>query len=374
MSYAAHDLALESMTGVAPELRNGGPNHAPMVIEALAALGRHQDVLPWLEHYRDRLAEGPRTASILDEGQWAAARGRFELLGEWQNLFRADLARLSWRDVLERWLPRLIPGSMAAGTHGVIRAAHAVRALRNEVTAVRLDELAMALAYCAARYRTLGPVPRLSGELGLEAALRALPLLEPDVDRRGPPPQIVRVFDERPEFAAAVDRLAPPADIPAALAALAEVGARRYLDGADRHPLVLLHAVTGPAAVHLLVADASAELRHVAFSYAWQAVAAWVAAFGGQALRHAHRRFTASWDEIVARAVDVGDEHAIKLTEACLRLDRHAPSPAFRAAAGDWSGRAENSRAWSSRQRIEAGISTRAAEGSRSGVAARQCS
>jgi hypothetical protein len=48
---------------------------------------------------------------------------------------------------------------MAAGTHGVIRTAHAVRALRDEVTAARVDELAMALAYCAARYRTVGGAP-----------------------------------------------------------------------------------------------------------------------------------------------------------------------------------------------------------------------
>lgn len=367
MSYAMHDSALSSMAGIAPELRNGAPNHAPMVIEALAALGRQQNVLPWLEHYRCRLAEGQQTSVVLDERQWPAARGRFDLLGEWQNLFRADLARSSWRELLGRWLPRLIPGSMAAGTHGVIRTAHAVRALRNEVTAARLDELAMALGYCAARYRTVGEAPQLQGNLDLEAALRDLPLLEPQIDRRGPPPRIVRLLNERPEFTAAVNRLAPPRDISAALAALAEGGARLYLDGADRHPLVLLHAVTGPAAVHLLVADASPEVCRIAFSYVWQAVAAWAAAFGGKLLRRTQEPPADSWGEIVADAIYLGDEHAIKLTEACLRLDKHRPSAAFRAAAKDWIDRLKNSATWSSRQLVDAGINTRLTDGTRSG-------
>ena len=33
--------------------------------------------------------------------------------------------------------------------------------------------------------------------------------------------------------------------------------------------------------------------------------------------------------DVTARAVASGDEHAIKLTEACLRLDAEAPDPLF---------------------------------------------
>ena len=44
---------------------------------------------------------------------------------------------------------------MAAGTHGIIRCGHAARALDDAVTAPRLGELADALAYWAARYRTI---------------------------------------------------------------------------------------------------------------------------------------------------------------------------------------------------------------------------
>lgn len=243
----------------------------------------------------------------------------------------------------------------------MIRTAHAVRALRDEPTAVRLEELALALAYCAARYRTLGGTPRLSGGLDLETAVSKLPVLDPDIDRRGAPPQIVSLLDERPDFTAAVNTLAPPTDVRRALIALAGIGARVYLQGASRHPLVLLHAVTGPAAVHLLVADASTKLGRVAFSYIWQAVAAWAVAFGNGLPRHEAEPAAAAWDEIAARAVALGDEHAIKLTEACSRLDRLAPSGALRTAAEDWVDRLADSRTRSPGQLIEAGITTRLA-------------
>ena len=43
-------------------------------------------------------------------------------------------------------------------------------------------------------------------------------------------------------------------------------------------------------------------------------------------------------DEIFARAVAHGDEHAIKLTEACLRLHAETPDPVFLHAAARASG------------------------------------
>lgn len=140
---------------------------------------------------------------------------------------------------------------------------------------------------------------------------------------------------------------------------MAEIGARVYLQGADHHPLVLLHAVTGPAAVHLLVADASPELGRVGFSYIWQAVAAWAVAFASGPPRDAIEPAAASWNEIVERAIGLGDEHAIKLAEACLRLDMHGSSPAFRATAENWIDRLKHSRTWSPRQLFDAGITTR---------------
>jgi hypothetical protein len=358
MRYANHDDALKSLAGSSPELRNGAPNHAPMVVEALAVLDRGQVAPGWIAAYRSRLVEGPRSNAVLGD-DWAAALGDFGRLRAWRNRFRRELGEASWREVLNRWLPRLIAGSMAAGTHGIIRCGHAARALAAAPTPPRLDELADALAYCAARYRTVSAMPLPAGHLDLEAAVRALPLLSPAIDRRGLPPQIIGHLDGHAEFAAAVQRLAPPTDIPAALGKLAEIGARLYLGGAGHHPLVLLHAVTGPAAVQLLLVYAAPALGPIGFAYAWQAVAAWTAALS-EGLSNAEVPPTDTGrDAIIDLAIDSGDEHAIKLTEACHRWEAVHPSPVFRAAAHDWVRRVIDSRAWRPRELVAAGMRVR---------------
>jgi hypothetical protein len=362
MSYVAHDAALAALRHAAPEQRNGAPNHAPMVVEALAALGREDAVPRWIDRVAPRLAESPPAQSALGPDRQPAL-GDYGRLGEWQDLFSRELDAFGWRDVLERWLPRLVPGSMAAGTHGVIRCAHAVRALENAVTPLRLAELAAALAYCAARYRAIEGSPVLAGPLCLEAASRELPLLEKGIDRRGPPPKVVERLNERSDFAWAVSRLALPSDPLSALGELAEIGARFYLRDADRHPLVLLHAVTGPAAVHLLAGHVSPGLRSTLFAYMWQAVAAWAAAFSSGLAGEQHEPAREAWDEIIDLAVDSGDDHAIKLAEACHRMEGHRASPIFRGAASDWVHRVMEARDWSSERLVASGIRTRLSDG-----------
>src|SRR3569833_107091 len=54
----------------------------------------------------------------------------------------------------EAW-PRLLPGSAAGATHGVIRVGHAVRSLLDLETGPRVTELAHGLAYWAARWQPL---------------------------------------------------------------------------------------------------------------------------------------------------------------------------------------------------------------------------
>src|SRR5215472_13155127 len=67
MTYSIHDEALIAISGASPEVRNGAPNHAPMIVETLAALGRGEAAPAWIEAYRPRLAKGrcttrPRSA------------------------------------------------------------------------------------------------------------------------------------------------------------------------------------------------------------------------------------------------------------------------------------------------------------------------
>jgi hypothetical protein len=93
--------------------------------------------------------------------------------------------------------------------------------------------------------------------------------------------------------------------------------------------------VTGPSAARLLLPFADAAGTRALTRYAWQAAAALYVAMGdppGEPLREADPPDPAT---LVERAVSNGDEHAIKLTEACLREDRLHPRPVYRLAAQD---------------------------------------
>jgi hypothetical protein len=126
---------------------------------------------------------------------------------------------------------------------------------------------------------------------------------------------------------------------------------------------VLLHAVTGPAAVHLLAGHVSPGLRSTLFAYTWQAVAAWAAAFSSGLAGEQHEPAGEAWDEIIDLAVDSGDDHAIKLTEACHRMEGHRASPIFRGVASDWVHRVMGARDWSSERLVASGIRTRLSDG-----------
>ena len=93
--------------------------------------------------------------------------------------------------------------------------------------------------------------------------------------------------------------------------------------------------MTGPSAARLLLPYADAAGTHALMRYAWQAAAALYVAMGdrpGQPLTEADPMDRAT---LVDRAVANGDEHAIKLAEACLREDAVEPDPVFRLAAAD---------------------------------------
>ena len=78
-------------------------------------------------------------------------------MADWTTYFREEVASQPWREVLDTWWPRLLPGLVAAATHGVIRTGHAVEALLTDgETPEHLTELAHGLAYWAARWQ---PVP-----------------------------------------------------------------------------------------------------------------------------------------------------------------------------------------------------------------------
>jgi hypothetical protein len=108
--------------------------------------------------------------------------GDERLFGDWTAYLRREAAERTWRELLLRWWPRLLPGLAASATHGVIRTAHAVRSLRaagHRPDPLLVDELAQGLAFWAARYEPLPGDPGLAGALAAVPAIAGLPRLDP---------------------------------------------------------------------------------------------------------------------------------------------------------------------------------------------------
>jgi hypothetical protein len=271
-----------------------------------------------------------------------------------------QLAEAPWPAVFAEWIGRLVPATPSAGTHGLIRTAHALRALEDAETPLRIEELGVALAYWAAYYHMFPGVPHLAGALDFDHALGQIPFFMRGQPRPGMPREVaLHVIDSHPEFSAAVDRAAEPETVEDALSSLTEAGARLYLANATRHPLVLLHTVTARAALRLLLPHLPAALHKTALAYVWQAVAANAAAYGDE--RAAARYDSAPLEQsvIVERSIETDDSHAIKFIEACIREFRLNPQPVYLAAAQDWATRLHRAKDWSAEERAAAGIEFR---------------
>ncbi|MGW0389524.1 questin oxidase family protein [Streptomyces sp. NPDC003042] len=323
-------------------------NHGPMGAEALALLGQEDEVARWVGRYRAAMDhhEPPAARFPLDptdESSWRPALGAFGRAGDWERLFVRELAEAHWREVLVRWWPRLLPGLIAGLTHGLIRTAHAVRGLyaaADKPTRLQLTELARGLAYWAARYTELPGSPRLHGPHDLPAAVAALP--RPPLDGQRPGPGVARhrldSLAALPGYTASLDWLAPE-QAPRLLSEMTAQFADVYLAHPEVYPVPLIHGVTAPAAVRLVLPHLPHALHEPTLARLWQVQSAFLLAFtvdrrgeGTDAWRAEVPEVPPS-DELGARAAAHGDEHVIKFTEACLREYALRPDPRYPAAA-----------------------------------------
>jgi hypothetical protein len=339
MGVNALDDALTVFAATAPEYGPLGlSNHGPMAAEALAGLGRPDAIEPWVRRYRDRLAEAPPPADRpLSEDEWPASLGRADRYPEWVTLFEREVADRPAAAVVGEWAPRLLPGAVGAAGHGLIRTAHALRALGAADTAPRRLEVALALAYWASRYQELPGPPLLIGQQNVPEALAALPYLPEDAPRQllisDMVAQVTDIGDEFEQGVASLGGSVSPVDL---LDQLASGGALAYVRNADGGGAIgLLHSVTAPLACEMLLPWLAEEDRAAALGYVWQAVAALHVAYDVDRHGPAPAKGAGSKGELVQRAIDSGDEHAIKLTEAALRSFRRSGDPTLLWAAAD---------------------------------------
>lgn len=333
----ALDLALERFARTDAEYRGGLANHGPMAAEALVAIGRGDAVARWVEAYAPRLDPARPARDPIPTPGWEQALGRRERVADWAVFFRRALEERPWRAVLQEWTPRLAPGFVAVAMHGVIRTGHAARAVSARETRPRLHELAEGLAYWAANFTRLPESDAAAGTARPSETLRGLELLPASERRSGGfiTDRLVGLQRFEP-FRDVASRVAVSGDPAAFFSDLAEAFAGVYLANATPARLItFVHAVTGPSAARLLLPYVDAAGARALMRYAWQAAAGLYVAMGDRPEPSAVEGEPAAAATLVERAVANGDEHAIKLTEACLREDALRPRPVFRLAAAD---------------------------------------
>jgi Questin oxidase-like len=335
-SYTSLDDALEALAPFGTELKNGNSNHAPMVAEALCAMGRPDAVMPWITRYRQRMLPRSRARDRISRENWLGALGQRGRFTEWAGFFGEELQEAPWHEVLDHWVGRLAPGFSAAATHGVIRVGHAARSLGVTETPYRLRELADALASWAATYQELPVSGRIAnGMMRPRDAITKVAAVPPDARRSGNITASLAALSDFPEFVPTIGLIDVGGDIAPLLSELTEVFARVFLANARDAltTIVFIHGVTSLAALGSIVAQVSEATARSALPYAWQSGCGLYACFGsGTAMAQKTELPEEDDESFVDRAIANGDEHVIKFTEACLRRYALSPSPTYFAA------------------------------------------
>ena len=336
------DQALGLLRETAPEFGPGYSNHGPMATEALVALGRGDEVVPWVLGYRTNLEDLPPPRQRLGDVGHREALGRFDLFPEWLDLTRSEVADLGWRRVVARWLPTLAGGLSGAAMHGLIRTAHAVRALERHETPERVEELSRAVAYWAARYQAL---PETGSGQGLlpSRAMRYVASARGHLGGRLINDRLSELATFAP-FSPAASLVRPVnVDRHLFLDDLIRTFADIYLanvQAGSRATIAFIHGVTGPRAVRLLLNHVDGRTGDELLVRVWQAAAGIYSAYAEPAAVSTYSGDAEyDLDDIVEQAIRTGDEHAIKFVEACLHEHRRNPDPLFLAAAADASAR-----------------------------------
>lgn len=322
--YNLLDPALDPLRALGPHLKNGFINHAPMAAEALVAMGQGALAKSWVKANRGNILPANDGAPPLDVSELEGAVGDPRRQDAWRSFFHHRLVRGPWEPVLDQWADRLAPGLFAAAAHGIIRVGHGVRALRVEDTPLRRRELAEGLALWAGSYQPL-VTHRVddSPTFSPKEALAKVPLVPP-AHRRNEG-AITTALEQLPHaqgFAEVISLVDVSGDLPALANKIASEFAQVFLDRVHTPltAIVFTHAITGVAAILNIAPHVKEETARKLVSYGWQTAAG---------LHSAYSEFPApgpgavqpdSPSEIPGHAAQHGDDHVIKLSEACLRF------------------------------------------------------
>ena len=287
-----------------PEDVDGLTNHLPMALVALHHLGAGPERLEgFARGYALRLQAAPPAQPWPPGDPWPDRLGHHEAWSAYRALFTEWIAQEGAADMLGQVLPQLMPGVGAAGFHGLIRTASAVRV-------GHLAELADGLAYWASRHLRLGALHNpQAGTVRAPATEDPVALLR---ELRAGRSRQRLISDQLLDVArdGRVNRVAARLMVDGhTLERLARTAAFAY---AHTGNFTALHLVTSTHALRVLTRFLDEPL--VAWAWHWQAFAHAVVA---ARLQPAGEVVLRPWKTLIARALDQDDEHVIKLVEAC---------------------------------------------------------
>lgn len=320
--YDLLDPALEPLRAMGPLLKNGFVNHAPMVAEALVAMGQGDLAKSWVKANRGNILPANDGVAPLEATELEGVIGDPRRQDAWRSFFHHRLASGPWEPVLDQWADRLAPGLFAAAMHGIIRVAHGVRALRVEDTALRRRELAEGLALWAGSYQPL-VTHRVDDSpiFSPKEALAKVPLV-PLAHRRNEG-AITTALEQLPHargFAEVISLIDMSGDLSALANDLAAEFAQVFLYRVHTPltAIVFTHAITGVAAILNMAPHVQEATAQKLVSYGWQAAAGLLSAYSEFPAPGPGALPPETPEEIAARAAQHGDDHVIKLSEACL--------------------------------------------------------
>lgn len=284
------------------EYQQGLSNHFPMALIALRGLGASdQRLVQFAEQYTLRLTAMPPPQMRISRKSWRDHLGLHRHNAEYVEFFGQEQHRLGTPELLNHYLPKLLPGIGGAAFHPLIRLGYALD-LPSE------NEVVEALAAWAVAYLDLGNAD--PGEArGLQQALRDLRESE-------------ELRSCRLEGHLISDRMAQVAELPAFagfgawspeldLPQLREVALQIYAGSND--DFTALHLVTATHALRLVLQNvAQLELHHF-----WRAMGTAYVALGMPPLMDSPTPLGREWDEIVGAAQNAPDDHVIKLVYTC---------------------------------------------------------
>ncbi len=320
------EKALVRMAGNGPILEHGYFDHGPMAAEALEAMNLPGRIAPFVQRHVEaggvRAAPGP--AAPIRPRSWSGALGRPARYADWVALIDAEMANLEWRALARRWIVRLTPGAATAAVHGLIRTAHAVRALERCDSPARRAELVRALASWASLYTPPPWAPITArGRLSAQAAFDALAPAPIDLQaREGSISAGLAKALNAPGFADQVAAVDTGGAVDARADDVLQVFTSAFLDHA-RSPytaIVWCHAITGAMSLRRLLGVMSEDEARALLTRLFEIGCAMKAAFDGlHATLDPGADMLDTPGRLAQRAADSGDDHAIKLTDALLQ-------------------------------------------------------